>query len=235
MKYCYATDFGGPIAYPCGEEPPAGAIPLVVDRLSGDCVCVVCSGDTPSPCICRKCMARARRRMRNPLSVKRAPVGHWEPFAMSMLQDWHERFVGYVDTSADCHVWTHTKNSSGYGMFPFGGKVFLAHRLAFLLSGNDFGYPVVMHKCDNPSCVNPEHLCGGTHTDNMQDMLKKGRRPSPIATHLRNRPTHPRARAIITPDGEFASSSLAADFYGVTRSAISQRLRSDKFPSYKYA
>ena len=178
MKYCYATDFGGPIAYPCGEEPPAGAIPLVVGRLSGDCVCVVCSGNTPSPCICRKCMARARRRMRNPLSVKRAPVGHWEPFAMSMLQDWHERFVGYVDTSADCHVWTHTKNSSGYGMFPFGGRVFLAHRLAFLLSGNDFGYPVVMHKCDNPSCVNPEHLCGGAHTDNMQDMLKKGRRAS---------------------------------------------------------
>lgn len=235
MKYCYATDVNGPIAYPCGEEPPAGSTPTVVDTLSGDCVCVVCSKASPSPCICKNCRARARRRMQNPISAKRAPTGYWEPFAMSMWQDWHERFAGHVDTSADCHIWTHTKNSSGYGMFPVGGRVFLAHRLAFLLSGNDFGHPVVMHKCDNPSCVNPEHLLGGTYADNMQDMIKKGRRPSPVATHLRDRHTHPRVRAILTPDGEFASSALAADFYGVTRAAISHRLRSDRFAGYKYA
>lgn len=235
MKYSYATDFNGPIAYPYGDEPPVGATPVTIDRLSEDCVCVVCAKISSVPCICRNCTARARRRMRNPVSVKRAPTGHWEPFAMSMWQDWHEQFAAYVDTSTDCHIWTHTKNTGGYGMFPVGGKLFLAHRLAFLLDGGEFGSPVVMHTCDNPACVNPKHLCGGTHKDNMQDMFEKGRRASPVATHLRDRHTHPRARAIITPDGKFASSSLAADFYGVTRAAISQRLRSDKFAGYKYA
>lgn len=235
MKYCYATDLNGPIAYQCGEEPPVGATPLIIAELPVGCVCVVCSAPSSVSCICKNCKARARRRMRNPISAKRAPTGYWEPFAMSMWQDWHEKFADYVDTSGDCHVWGHTKNGSGYGMFPVGGKVFLAHRLAFLLNGGDLGYPVIMHKCDNPSCVNPDHLCGGTYADNMQDMVKKGRRASPISTHLRDRQKHPRAKPIITPDGEFASAALAADFYGVTRAAITQRLRSDNFAGYKYA
>lgn len=50
-----------------------------------------------------------------------------------------------------------------------------AHRLAYLFA---YGLipPVVMHRCDNPQCFRPEHLVGGTQTDNMLDMTIKGRR-----------------------------------------------------------
>lgn len=45
---------------------------------------------------------------------------------------------------------------------------------------------VVRHKCDNPRCINPEHLEGGTHLDNMQDMVVRGRAKQPESLGTRN-------------------------------------------------
>lgn len=65
---------------------------------------------------------------------------------------------------------------SGYGLDynPETQKTILAHRLAFKIA---YGYlpKVVMHICDNPSCVNPEHLKAGTQSDNIKDCISKGR------------------------------------------------------------
>lgn len=79
-----------------------------------------------------------------------------------------------------CWVWIANKNNKGYGLFRarrlgFYEKV-LAHRLSFM---DAFG-PIpkggcILHKCDNPSCVNPAHLSLGTHAQNMSDMFSKGR------------------------------------------------------------
>jgi hypothetical protein len=65
----------------------------------------------------------------------------------------------------------------GYGMFMrVSPKKELAHRVSWwLATGEQAGDARVLHTCDNPSCVRPDHLFLGTMRDNTQDMMKKGR------------------------------------------------------------
>ena len=76
-----------------------------------------------------------------------------------------------------CWLWTGAKTSvGGYGNFGVNYKLMKAHRVSWFIH---FGEPInnlcVLHKCDNPPCVNPDHLWLGTMQDNMQDKVKKGR------------------------------------------------------------
>lgn len=83
------------------------------------------------------------------------------------------RFLSKVEFSSYCWNWQGRKNKSGYGKL--GNRY--AHRLSYELFNNN-SIPEKMcicHKCDNPSCVNPDHLFLGTQKDNMRDMIKKGR------------------------------------------------------------
>lgn len=81
-----------------------------------------------------------------------------------------------VDKHTGCWIWSGWKNENGYGRVEISGKKYYAHRLYYhLLSGTLRNYDVVRHKCDNPACVNPEHLTKGSHSDNHGDMVSKGR------------------------------------------------------------
>lgn len=79
-----------------------------------------------------------------------------------------------INETNGCWEWIAAVQSKGYGVVIFDGKYTLAHRASFKLH---FGEPhgLVLHKCDNRKCVNPEHLFVGSAKDNTIDMKNKGR------------------------------------------------------------
>lgn len=82
-----------------------------------------------------------------------------------------------ISKDTDCWDWTGNINLSGYGYLWINRKEFTAHRLsAMVFLGFDIESELcVLHKCDNPKCINPEHLRIGTRSDNIHDMYSKGR------------------------------------------------------------
>ena len=93
------------------------------------------------------------------------------------------RFWKFVKQGDDdeCWEWTGNKNRRSYGLLSCKHVKILAHRFSWELhngpipQGDGYHGTCVLHKCDNPSCVNPKHLRLGTQEDNMQDMAQKGR------------------------------------------------------------
>jgi len=90
-----------------------------------------------------------------------------------------ERFMSKVEESKDdegCWDWKAGKFTNGYGSISIAGKNKLAHRVAYrLFLGPITENKLVCHKCDNKSCVNPDHLFLGDQFDNMRTVNKKGR------------------------------------------------------------
>jgi len=91
-----------------------------------------------------------------------------------------ERFnAKYIKIEGGCWEWSASKHRQGYGRIRLGkkeGKTVQAHRVSYeLFIGEIPSEKLVCHRCDNPSCVNPDHLFLGTHKDNMIDKYKKGR------------------------------------------------------------
>lgn len=88
------------------------------------------------------------------------------------------RFWAKADESEYCWNWSASKSSDGYGRFkPSGWHSSMgAHRIAYALIHGDFDpNKHICHECDNPSCVNPNHLFLSDHAGNMLDKQKKGR------------------------------------------------------------
>ncbi len=78
-----------------------------------------------------------------------------------------------------CWFWTGARNKLGYGLFGVGRRSELAHRVAYkLVYGAIPEGALLRHRCDNPSCVRPDHLLPGDNLSNMQDSVERGRRAS---------------------------------------------------------
>lgn len=77
-----------------------------------------------------------------------------------------------VGNKNECWNWEGSTTKGGYGNF----ENSKAHRFSYRLHYGEFNPKLdVLHECDNPSCVNPAHLFLGSHLQNMQDMVNKGR------------------------------------------------------------
>src|SRR5688500_2385277 len=88
-----------------------------------------------------------------------------------------ERFERYVQKTDTCWLWAGVKGRGGYGRMRINGRDRSAHRAAWEMA-NGQAVPDgmhVCHRCDVPSCVNPEHLFLGTAKVNKADAIAKGR------------------------------------------------------------
>lgn len=86
-------------------------------------------------------------------------------------------FWARVQKSEGCWLWTGAKNRNGYGYLGMNNKDILAHRFSWIVNvGEIRAGKCVLHRCDVPACVRPDHLFVGDHLTNVRDCIAKGRR-----------------------------------------------------------
>lgn len=102
------------------------------------------------------------------------------PISVVMIKFWSK-----VDKSGEHWLWLGAKTSKGYGKLralghtPNKSGYIEAHRFIYIVTYGPIGELSILHHCDVPACVKPEHLFTGTQADNIHDMWAKGRASSP--------------------------------------------------------
>lgn len=144
-----------------------------------------------------------------------------------------QRFWSKVDksTPSQCWLWTASTAGKGYGQIKLPGtrRQVYAHRLSYEMhKGVVPDGLMVLHTCDTPRCVNPEHLFLGTGLDNLQDMARKGR-------HLygerntEHRLTEAKVHRIFDLSGEGWSQARIAKEIGVGQPQVGRILRGERW------
>jgi len=131
------------------------------------------------------------------------------------------RLYDKISYSGDCWLWKGSLRKDGYGSVVYKGRLSLAHRVSFSVFYSAFNPELdVLHKCDNPACINPLHLYLGTHLDNMRDRKLRNRGNQPKGSK--------RVNAKLTEDKVVAikrdtrTHKAIAFSYGVDETLISQ-------------
>lgn len=90
---------------------------------------------------------------------------------------WPERFWDKVRVTDGCWLWIAHTDRAGYGRIWQNNIMSHAHRVSWELCNGPIPNRLhVLHQCDNPPCVNPDHLALGTHADNMRESAERYRR-----------------------------------------------------------
>ncbi len=129
-----------------------------------------------------------------------------------------EAFLKFVEfePNSGCWLWSGANvHRYGYKRWTVDGvtKQYLAHRIAWLIFHGSWPRGEIIHRCDTPECVNPDHLRVGTHAQNMADMVQKGR------SKKRPRWTEETRRAVLDHPGpnEAIARDLGVHVYSVYR------------------
>lgn len=124
--------------------------------------CVLCGHEkTVGRKLCRRCY------------YKEVTKGTIQNFPHTTLAD---TFMNRVRKTESCWIWTGTTNQYGYGIVLVDKKSKRAHRVSYEIHKGEIPSDmVVMHSCDTPACVNPDHLSIGTKLDNNRDCKEKRR------------------------------------------------------------
>ena len=134
-----------------------------------------------------------------------------------------ERFNSKVkiDHDTGCHEWVDGRSPTGNGKFKHKGKHLRAHRVAYEMHKGPIPEGMfICHRCDNPSCVNIDHLFLGTPQDNLDDCVRKGRlKPRKGEAHPHAILTEDDVRAIRDLRGTMLQREIAQKF-GVHRVTV---------------
>lgn len=105
------------------------------------------------------------------------------------------RFLKKTQWNGKCLLWIGGKTKRGYGRFKINGILYGAHHISYQIYINDIPEgDWILHKCDNPSCVNPIHLFNGDRSDNMKDCVLKNRHNFQNKNKAQSGETHPKAK-----------------------------------------
>jgi len=121
-----------------------------------------------------------------------------------------------------CWLWlAHVANTTGYGQTTYRQRTHLAHRVSWILHRGEIPDGAwVLHKCDQRSCVNPDHLYLGTAKENSRDRDQKGRGKMPLfgENHHHAKLTKENIRAIRS---DMRPQRTIAQDYGIGQQAVS--------------
>ncbi|HBD95461.1 MAG TPA: hypothetical protein DC057_14930 [Spirochaetia bacterium] len=129
----------------------------------------------------------------------------------------------------DCWEWQGTTKNK-YGELDYKGKKFKAHRLSYMLKNNNFHISSkikICHTCDNPKCINPNHLFAGTQRDNIYDMENKNR-----SVHLKgsqNGNSKVTERQVVEIRNKYSTNKFSqrelGEKYGLSSSMVGEIIR----------
>ena len=191
--------------------------------------------------VCRACKVAANKKGRhaNPERAKdgvRVRMRKWRERknpvserAAKRVQRQIENFWSKVRRDDGCWIWTAFTNDQGYGVFGIGGRqTMLAPRFSWQLANGPIPQGLnVLHKCDNPPCVRPDHLFLGTRLDNARDREQKGRGNQPRGErNAQAKLTNVDIVAIRSLQGTLTQVQIAERF-GVTQTTIGNILRGE--------
>jgi len=133
----------------------------------------------------------------------------------------------------ECWVWTGHRNRQQYGAVYWNKTSCRAHRVVYeILVGKIPPGKLICHKCDNPPCVNPDHLFVGTQVENIQDSLKKGRHANKIKTHCRRGHEYNEENTKIKPAN---GHRVCIECRKISRNALRKIRRKEKIADEKYS